>query len=253
MSDFKKIFASIGFGAATVDTVLYQEQVWPGGTLSGEVRIKGGDVTQQIEDIYFYITTRYIRERSNRQHYCNYDLVRHCLHKSLTVYEGSYRVIPFAVLLPYETPLTYPNTPVFLRTGLDIHHAIDPKDTDAITVIPTPLMERCFRAIAALGFYLKSVECEYHPSIGRTVPFVQEFEYAPSSLYRGRVTEIEVMFFPGPQTLDVVFELDRKARGLMDLLEHRELYTSLRFTEADLARPDWEWVQMLDTTLSSRL
>lgn len=250
MSDFRKIFASIGFGATTVDTVLYQDRVWPGGTLSGEVRIKGGEVTQQIEDIYFYITTRYTRERSNRQYQCNYDLVRYCLHKSLTVYGGSYRVIPFAVSVPYETPLSYPNTPVFLRTGLDIHHAIDPKDTDAITVIPTPLMDRCLQIVETLGLHLKSVECEYHPSIGRTVPFVQEFEYAPGVRYRGRIQELELMFFPGPQTLDVVFEIDRKARGLVDILEHRELYTSLRFTDTDLTRSDGEWQQMIDTALN---
>ncbi len=251
MSDFKKIFASIGFGAATVDTVLYQERVWPGGTLSGEVRIKGGDVTQQIEDIYFYISTRYVHGR-NRQHYCNYDLVRYCLHKTLTVYDGSYRVIPFSVSVPYETPLTYPSTPVFLRTGLDIHHAIDPKDTDTITVAPTPLMERCLKCVEALGLYLKSVECEYYRSIGRTVPFVQEFEYAPGHRYQEYAKEIELMFFPGPKTLDVVFEIDRRARGVMDLLENRELYTSLRLNETDLTRSDIEWMQMIDAALKRR-
>ncbi|MEF1229208.1 sporulation protein, partial [Vibrio fortis] len=46
---FKKLKASLGIGAAKVDTVLDNIEVFQGGELSGNVHILGGDVEQQID------------------------------------------------------------------------------------------------------------------------------------------------------------------------------------------------------------
>ena len=47
-------------GGATVETVLTEENVVPGGVVQGEVRIQGGSVDQQIEGLqcaYFAVTS----------------------------------------------------------------------------------------------------------------------------------------------------------------------------------------------------
>ncbi len=62
MSIFKKLLASVGIGAAKVDTRLYDELVIPGEMLNGEVYITGGDVSQEIDDIYLSVATQYKRE-----------------------------------------------------------------------------------------------------------------------------------------------------------------------------------------------
>ncbi|NJP75492.1 sporulation protein, partial [Streptomyces sp. C1-2] len=48
---FKKLLASLGAGGASVETVLTEENVVPGGVVQGEVRIQGGSVDQQIEGL----------------------------------------------------------------------------------------------------------------------------------------------------------------------------------------------------------
>ena len=48
---FKKLFASLGVGGASVDTVLSEPNVVPGGVVQGEVHIQGGSVPQEIEGL----------------------------------------------------------------------------------------------------------------------------------------------------------------------------------------------------------
>src|SRR5690606_36417631 len=48
---FKKLLASLGAGGASVETVLHEVNVVPGGVVQGEVRIQGGSVAQQIEGL----------------------------------------------------------------------------------------------------------------------------------------------------------------------------------------------------------
>ena len=48
---FKKLLASLGAGGASVETVLHEVNVVPGGVVQGEVRIQGGSVNQQIEGL----------------------------------------------------------------------------------------------------------------------------------------------------------------------------------------------------------
>ena len=62
MSAFNKVLASVGIGAATVDTKLESEQVVPGEDVQGIVEIQGGKVEQQINEIYLSIHTQYVKE-----------------------------------------------------------------------------------------------------------------------------------------------------------------------------------------------
>lgn len=62
MSLFKKMLASLGIGSAQVDARLEQDSLVPGEVVRGEVHITGGDVAQEIDEIYMYVITHYERE-----------------------------------------------------------------------------------------------------------------------------------------------------------------------------------------------
>ena len=61
------MLASVGVGAAKVNTELDTPEVEPGGVLSGTVYIQAGDVEQNVDRIYLTINTHYIRERDDRK------------------------------------------------------------------------------------------------------------------------------------------------------------------------------------------
>ena len=55
---FKKILASVGIGAAKVDTVLETEHLQPGQKFNAVIVIKGGDVEQDITGLDLALMTR---------------------------------------------------------------------------------------------------------------------------------------------------------------------------------------------------
>lgn len=65
---FKKLLASLGAGGATVETVLTEANVVPGGVVQGEVRIQGGSVDQQIEALSVGLQARVEVEGGDQEH-----------------------------------------------------------------------------------------------------------------------------------------------------------------------------------------
>lgn len=61
---FGKLKASLGIGAAKVDTVLHNMSLSQGETLEGTVHIQGGDVEQQIDAIKLKLCTQ-VKEESD--------------------------------------------------------------------------------------------------------------------------------------------------------------------------------------------
>lgn len=244
MSVFKKILASVGIGAAKVDTHLLQNSLFPGEILEGEVHIIGGDVTQEIDDIYLKVVTEYEREyeqndeeRTVREECV---LVKYLLSERFSLHPKKEQVIPFSLQLPYETPLTIGRQPVYLRTGLDIKSAINPKDRDEIQVQPHPLMQGVLEAVESLGFRLQEVDCEYTSHFHGTYPFVQEFEFRPTGKYRTHLDELEVIFRLSLEKLEVLLQIDKRARGfkgwLNEAFDLDERYDRFYLTQSDLAQ-----------------
>ncbi|ULT55304.1 sporulation protein [Neobacillus drentensis] len=220
MSFFNKVFASVGIGAAEVDTKLEKDTYMPGETVQGVVVIKGGKVHQQIDEIYLALNTTYLRESDDRKYSVTATIDRFRLTTPFTIRANEQKDIPFSFLLPYDTPLSIGRSKVWVTTGLDIKGAVDPSDKDYLKVIPNPLMSTVFNTVEQLGFRIREADCEEAPRRLRgRLPFVQEFEFVPASgLFRGRLDELEVVFFPaGNGNLDIMFQVDRRARGLSGL------------------------------------
>lgn len=253
---FKKILASVGIGAAKVDARLFDDTLMPGEAIAGEVHIIGGDVPQNVDDVYLYIVTEYKQEVDDSTVTRECELVKYRLAERFSLQPRETKVMPFSVQLPYETPLTIGHQPVYLRTGLDISSAIDPKDKDYLQVRPHPLMQQVLNAVESLGFQLKEVDCEYSRHLGSRYPFVQEFEFRPIGKYRGRLDELEVIFSLHADGLEVFLEIDRKARGFggffQEAFDMNDRYARLSVTPAYLQRPQ-ELAAAIDNTIQSHL
>lgn len=234
MSFMKRMLSSVGIGSAKVDTVLERDSYAPGDNIVAEVRISGGKVEQNIDEIYFSVHCNYEAESEDSTVTRVAVLDKFRLGESLVVRPGEKQVIPLNFELPIDTPITVGRTKVWVQTGMDIKMAVDPGDRDYIKVTPGHLTGALYDALHDLGFELYDAECEAisHNRWGRQ-PFIQELEFkAVSGPFRGRLDELEVVCFPERDQVEVLLEIDRKARGLggfiSEMLDTDE--TKVRFT-----------------------
>ncbi|AOX01934.1 MAG: sporulation protein [Moorea sp. SIO4G2] len=254
---FKKLLAQVGIGAAKVDTRLYFDSLAPGEMVEGEVYITGGDVSQKIDDIYIYVVTEYLREEEDTAITEECILMQYRLSERFNLEAKEEIVIPFSFPLPEETPLTLTSQPVYLRTGLDIPIAVDPKDIDYIEVHPHPLMQAVFDALENLGFQLHEIDCQYNTHFGGRYPFVQEFEFRPMGKYQGHLDELEIIFSLYSEDLEVFLEIDKRARGFGGFLEEAfdldERYVQFQVTLDDLNLPMGELEGMIEEIIESQI
>lgn len=241
MSVFKRMLASVGIGSAKVDTHLHNAVVVPGGSLQGEVHVMGGEIDQEIAEIYLYVATQYKRERDDTTYYEECKLLKAPISAPFTLHVHEKKVIPFSIEIPDQTPLTFGHQEVYIRTGLDIAMAINPGDRDYLSVEPHPSMQAVLDALNLLGFRLAKSECEYNTRLGRTYPFVQELEFKPTGAYQRLLDELEVIFYLNGNQLEVLLEIDKRARGFVGLMEEAfdadERYAHLYISSTDLNQP----------------
>ncbi|WP_421617648.1 sporulation protein [Brevibacillus sp. TJ4] len=257
MSLFKKMLASVGIGSAQVDARMEEDSFVPGDLVKGEVHITGGDVAQDIDEIYMYVITHYEREHQDKKVKEECTLLKYRLSERISLAPKEHVVLPFSFTLPYETPLTMGRQPVYLRTGLDIKNALDPGDSDFIEVRPHPLMSKVLDAIQSIGFQLYKVDCEHNRRLGRVYPFVQEFEFRPVGPLRSRIEELEAIFFLGADGLEILLEVDKRARGFLGVLEEAfnldERYVRFRLDNADLSRSTSEIAHHIERLILSQI
>lgn len=241
MTMFKRMLASVGIGAAQVDLMLHQDAVNAGDLISGVVRIQGGRVDQQIDEVYAFVMTRYLKEQNDTKIQVEAAVAKFQLTGKFTVEAEQVYEFPVSFQLPAITPASLGRTPVWIQTGLDIKEAVDPKDQDQLQVRPHSHSAVILEAVNELGFRLREVTCEYAPTNGRKngLPFVQEFEFVPSSQFRGQLDELEIIFFPDENGIDLLLQIDRKARGLAGMFAEAtgtdESFVKVRFDRNQLA------------------
>ncbi len=241
MSFFDKVFASVGIGSAAVDTKLERDSYMPGETVKGVVEIRGGKVEQQVDDIFLTLNTTYLKESDDKKYNVTAAIDRFRITSPFVIGKNERKEIPFSFQLPLDTPLSIGRSKIWVTTGLDIKNAVDPGDKDYLQVIPNQLMNAVFNAVDSLGFRLREADCEQAPRHLRgRLPFVQEFEYVPTSgPFRGRLDELELVFRPaGNGGLELLLQVDRRARGLGGLFAEAagmdETNVRLTVTNADI-------------------
>ncbi len=239
MSFMKRMFSSVGIGSAKVDTILAENRFAPGDIIDAEVKITGGKVEQEIDDIYFSICATYEAEVDDDKVTRVVVLDKFKASDSFVIGPGDVVELDVSLQLPFETPLSLGKTKVWVETGLDIDNAVDPGDKDHIEVIPGQLVGALFDSLQDLGFKLVEAECEAVSAFRGEQPFVQEFEFKPhGGPFRGKLDELEVVCFPAEDDVEVFMEIDRKARGLgsffSEMLDADESHVKFVFDTDDI-------------------
>lgn len=231
----KKWLASAGIGNAKVDTLLDNDRLVPGEEVSGKIIIEGGNAEQQVDQINLFLMTEAAREIDDKKVYEKLKLETFTVGSSFTIGEGEKKELDFRFNLPVHTPPTVGRTNVWIQTGMDVPNAIDPKDRDFIQVEPHRNMGIILEALTnELGFRLKNAEMEY----SRRYRYVQEFEFLPGNEFRRDLDELEVMFFMKENLVELVIQVDRRAKGLGGLfaeaMEMDERFVRVSFTDSEI-------------------
>ncbi|QLH20915.1 sporulation protein [Streptomyces sp. Rer75] len=214
---FKKLLASLGAGGASVETVLTEENVLPGGVVQGEVRIQGGSVAQQIEGLSVGLQARVEVERDDQEHKQDIEFTRQQLGGAFEVQPGAVHAVQFGLEIPWETPVTtflghhLTGMNVGVTTELAIARAVDSGDLDPVNVHPLPAQQAILDAFGALGFRFKNADLEKGHIRGtrQKLPFYQEIEFHAPQQYRG-LNQVELSFVADDREMDVVLEMDKK-------------------------------------------
>jgi sporulation-control protein len=242
MSFFNKVLASIGIGSAKVDTKLSQSSIKVGEEAEGIVEVKGGSIEQNIDEIYLTINTTYEKESDDKIIHKQAVISTIKLNEPFVIMPEELKTIPFKIKIPMDTPISTGSSKVWIQTGVDIKGSVDPTDRDMIDILPSDMVEEAMSVFSQLGFKLRKVKNEAAPyKIRKRLPFIQEFEFVPTSgPYYGKFDEIELIFFQIDETkLEVIMEVDRRARGLAGLFsEALDMDESLiQFTIQDYELP----------------
>ncbi|MEU4800583.1 sporulation protein [Streptomyces sp. NPDC023327] len=251
---FKKLLASLGAGGASVETVLTEVNVVPGGVVQGEVRIQGGSVDQQIEGLSVGLQARVEVEGNDQETKQDIEFTKMRLGGAFTLLAGEVHAVPFGLEIPWETPVTsiegqqLRGMNIGVTTELEIARAVDSGDLDPINVHPLPAQQAILDAFIQLGFRFKSADMERGHIRGtrQKLPFYQEIEFYPPQQYRG-LNQVELSFVADDREMDVVLEMDKKP-GLFS--EGSDSFRSFQVGLNDFQGTDWaaylnEWLSQV--------
>ncbi|MEU2331988.1 sporulation protein [Streptomyces sp. NPDC006654] len=240
---FKKLLASLGAGGASVETVLTESNVVPGGVVQGEVRIQGGSVNQEIQGLSVGLRARVEVEHGDEEFKQDIDFGKVRLGGAFELQAGAVHAVPFGLEIPWETPVTMIDGQALrgmhigVTTELEIARAVDSGDLDPIDVHPLPAQKAILDAFIRLGFRFKNADLEKGHIRGtrQTLPFYQEVEFHPPSQYRG-LNQVELSFVADAYAMDVVLEMDKKP-GLFS--EGSDTFRSFQVGLNDFHGTDW--------------
>ncbi|WP_194435101.1 sporulation protein [Vibrio fluminensis] len=213
---FAKLKASLGIGAAKVDTVLDSMAVMQGESIKGVVHIQGGDVEQQIDAINLKLCTEMKVESDNGVSYQEFILGNLQAVQPFVIAPNENKQVPFEFKLHDETPVTALNAiknqcHVWVETTLDIDFAIDPKDRDYVEVQPLPVVAKVIGMIQSNGFEMVKADVEKGYLRGGNFSSksgcYQEIEFRGGSFINKK--EIELSFVLEGNYVHCLAEVDR--------------------------------------------
>ncbi|BDD10240.1 sporulation-control protein [Fulvitalea axinellae] len=261
MSFFKKVMASVGVGATKIDAVLDTDRVCAGDSLSGVLHMYGGNIDQEVESVTLkFLTEMRVENDSDREDAPEkvtrrLELARYKISDKITVTSEEHIEIPFHLDVPVDMPVSLGEVRSWVRTEADVSFALDPKDDDAIEVMPHPVQGAFMNALDDLGFRIREIEFERKPrNWAGNIPFIQEFEFFPvSGQFRGKIDELEVAFVPCHEHIRIYMELDRRTGWLGEMLgmDESNLYLDIPM-DADMSDAS-EVRSIISDFLSSKL
>jgi sporulation-control protein len=214
---FNKMLGSLGVGGPTVDTVLDGRLVTPGGTLTGQVHLRGGKAAFDIQHITLELVALVEAERAGGEQRGTVVFQRFTVGGGFPLKAEEQRSLPFSLSLPWETPFTEMHgqplgVALGVRTELAIAAAKDSGDMDPLIVSPLPAQAAVLQALGELGFAFKSADLElgHIRGSGQQLPFYQEIELYAAPQYAHVLRELEVTFLTTPAGMEVILEADKR-------------------------------------------
>jgi sporulation-control protein len=221
----KSILGAVGIGGAKIDCVLNQGEVHPGQSMSGELRLYGGQVAQVIDGVALRLMTRMDVESDEGTYSTDHCLDQWLIHQQIQLARQQTQVIPFTCEIHPETPITvFPQHPqiinhcrVWIDTRLEIDWALDATDVDGLAVHPTPIVALVLEACDQLGLVLQSADVEQGylqgPGFRSQSGCYQELEYRVAGYHNWSIDEVELSFVLETDCTHVLIEIDRRWRG----------------------------------------
>lgn len=241
---FKRMLAGLGFGGASVETVLDDLNVFPGGVVRGQVYIEGGSVDQQVERLTVGLRVRAEVERGDAEHEQELEFARVEPGGGLHLQAGAQLRVPFEVPVPWEAPISVyrgqylRGMRVGVNTQLHVAAGVDPGDLDPVAVHALPAQTAIMDALAKLGFSFLKADAERGRirGVAQRLPFYQEIEFRAPRGYAG-LNELELTFVTDERGCAVVLELDKKPGLLMG--EGRDTFHHFRVEHNAVESQDW--------------
>ena len=205
--------AALGVGV-TVDTVLDDNAVTPGGTLNGEVKFTGGEVDQKVEGITLEFTALVENDDKGEDRTSTHHFHRAQVSGPFQLAKGSGHAVQFEVPVPWETPINVlegrplPGMKLGVSTELALDMAFDKGDLDPLVVEPLSVQAAALRAMESLGFVLQLADLETGTIPGSHMPFYQEIEYWPSGEFKDLFNEVELTLVASKTSTDVILQAD---------------------------------------------
>ncbi len=226
---FKKLFASVGFGSAKVDTMVLTEDIYPDSVVDLEIVIQGGDVEQDLNGLTIGLCASVQQEVETDDIEFDVDTTRVIdrwqvpLEQSV-VQAGETLTIPCQIHIHPETPITEieSRSRVWLKTGLDIEDGIDSSDKDYLTIMLPNFQRNVLSIVENMGYRIEKVDTEHGNVKGdgfeSSIGCYQEFEFRKNTgLFSTQ--EVEVSFVQYEDEVGVIFEIDRSYGGDMYISE----------------------------------
>jgi sporulation-control protein len=214
MGLFKNTLARVlGIGGTRIDTKLEKTEYQAGERVKGELHIKGGKVKQELESVFLHVMTEYEVESNDKTHHQNGTLQKVIVSVDRIINANEEVIIPFFFTLSENTPVSLHKSHIWIKTHLEIDKAVDQYDADGIQVIPSVGLKTVIQALQEEGFVLR--DSENKKKYGK---IIQEFEFYPmNGEFRGKLDEIEINYLSFEKTVDLILQIDRKAKGLSGL------------------------------------
>lgn len=194
---FKNLLVKMGKGGTTANLKLDRSEYLPGETVRGELKVDGGLVTQQINEIEVELL---LVIRANEKPF------RHTLHKSpigepFSLPPDTWRTFPFSCRLPEDLPVSGKTVTYSLVTRLDIEGGMDHTNQNYIRIQPPPRLQPVLRAFSQLGFREKYGSRTFNG-------YTQEFMLFPTRLLQSQVKEIRFAATMEEKGVRLLLEVD---------------------------------------------
>jgi sporulation-control protein len=222
---FKKMITRT-IGHVKVDTVLTEEQVTPGDTLFGEVRLSSEKGFNEVEKVSVSLMQQFLFSDDT---VANLSLLTTEMRLSEDQKDENELVLPFELKVPYYTPKSAGKRKCWIQTDIDLPYKLDPRDMDFIEVNEHPLLAYVNKiATEELGFVKTNREEVIHypgfkpkwvidkkvlnhplyPMLSsRQVPVAHEIEYFPPEEFRDKYREVEFVYDIKEEGMDLYVEL----------------------------------------------